>query len=188
MHQTANSKVRHQQSIKLLAYQFGSLAAQYDLCAPQMRLEFIERRLYFPALMIESRQFPGRSLPWIQNRGDEPVNRLGVIDTLQPVIDHSHHDAFAPVPAIGSGTVDATQVRTVPKTALYIQTGVLARPPQQRRARAAGLLPEFVTRKETVSQTEHALRQRGYDLFGQFEFVGGIVGHASGEQNVCSVL
>jgi hypothetical protein len=45
MHQTADGKVRHQQPIKFLAYQFGSLAAQYDLCAPKMRLEFVERGL-----------------------------------------------------------------------------------------------------------------------------------------------
>lgn len=45
MHEATNGEVRHQQAIKLLSHQFRSLAAQYDLGAPQMGLQLIQGRL-----------------------------------------------------------------------------------------------------------------------------------------------
>src|SRR4051794_16232906 len=106
MHETADGEVCHQQSIKLLPNQLRSLTAQDDLSPAQMRLELIERRLYFPPLMVQRRQFSGKSLLRIQNGRDQPIERFGICDALQLVIDHSYDDAFAPVPAIGGRTVD----------------------------------------------------------------------------------
>ncbi len=45
VHETADGEVRHQQTIELLPYQVRRLTAQDDTCAPQMRLEFVERGL-----------------------------------------------------------------------------------------------------------------------------------------------
>ncbi len=52
MHQAANGEVRHQQTIKLLPYQFWSLAPQDDLGAPQMGLQLIQGRLDLPSLLV----------------------------------------------------------------------------------------------------------------------------------------
>ena len=45
VHQPSNGKVRHQQAIEFLLDQFGCLAPQHDLRAPQMGFQFIQRGL-----------------------------------------------------------------------------------------------------------------------------------------------
>ena len=57
MHQAANGEVRHHEPVEFLANQIGGLAAQDDLGAAQMGLQFVQRGFDFPALMIEGRQF-----------------------------------------------------------------------------------------------------------------------------------
>ena len=42
MHQAANGEVRHQQTIELLFHQFGRLAPEHNLGAPQMSLQLIQ--------------------------------------------------------------------------------------------------------------------------------------------------
>ena len=57
VHQTSNGEVSHHEAVEFLANQVGGLAAQDDLGAAQMGLEFVERGFDFPALMIERGQF-----------------------------------------------------------------------------------------------------------------------------------
>ena len=85
VHHAANGEVGHHQPMKLLAHQLWSLAAQDDIGAAQARLQFRQRRLDFPALVIERGQFLGGRLLRIENGGDETIDRLGVGDALQPV-------------------------------------------------------------------------------------------------------
>ena len=69
MHQSADGKVGHHQSIELLTYQIGGLAAQHDVSTAQMSLEFVKRGFYLPSLVIESRQLPGWGLAGIEDGG-----------------------------------------------------------------------------------------------------------------------
>jgi len=45
VHQTADGKVSHQESVEFLSHQVGGFAAQYDLGAAEVGLELIERSL-----------------------------------------------------------------------------------------------------------------------------------------------
>ena len=55
VHEAADGEVRHQQAIKLLPHQIRFLAAQDDMRAPQVSLEFVERGFNLPALVIQCR-------------------------------------------------------------------------------------------------------------------------------------
>ena len=63
VHQTANGEVGHHETVELLAHQIGGFAAQHDMGAAQMGLEFIECSFYLPAFMIEGCQFLAGALP-----------------------------------------------------------------------------------------------------------------------------
>jgi hypothetical protein len=55
MHESTDSEVSHHEAIELLPNQVWGLAAQYDLGASQMGLEFIQRRFNLSPLVIEGR-------------------------------------------------------------------------------------------------------------------------------------
>ena len=78
--------MRHHEAIELLTDEVRRLAAQDHPGAPQMGLEFVECGLDFPALMIEGRQLMGRRRVVVEDRGEEPIERFGAADTLQPVV------------------------------------------------------------------------------------------------------
>jgi hypothetical protein len=54
---------------------------QHDPRSAEVGFEFIERRFYLPALVIERCQLASRGLAGIQNRGRQPVDRFR---SLQP--------------------------------------------------------------------------------------------------------
>src|SRR5436305_3045023 len=85
MHQATDSKVRHEQSEKLLPDQFWCLAAKHDLSAAKMRLEFIEGGFHLPALVIERGQFFGWSLRGVEDGCDQSVDGLGSRNVLQAI-------------------------------------------------------------------------------------------------------
>ena len=62
VHQAADGVVGHKQAPELLLHQLRRLAAEHDLSAAQMRLEFVQGGFYLPALVVEGRQFWGRGL------------------------------------------------------------------------------------------------------------------------------
>ena len=45
VHQAADGEVSHQESVEFLAHQIGGFAAQHDVSAAQMSLEFVELSL-----------------------------------------------------------------------------------------------------------------------------------------------
>ena len=79
VHQAADGKMRHQQTEELLLDQFWRLAAQYNLRAAQMGLQFVQSGFDFPTLVIEGGQFFGRCLLVIEDGGDQPVQGFGVL-------------------------------------------------------------------------------------------------------------
>jgi hypothetical protein len=67
MHETTGRKVRHDETIELLANEIWCLAAQDDFGAAQMGFKFVQGRFDFPPFMIEGRQLLGRCLLVIQD-------------------------------------------------------------------------------------------------------------------------
>ena len=61
VHQAADGEVRQEQPIELLTDQVRGLAAQHDLRAAQVGLQFVERRLDLPALVVERGQLTRRA-------------------------------------------------------------------------------------------------------------------------------
>jgi len=92
VHQATDGEVRHQESVELLAHKVGGFAAQHDLGTAQVGLEFVERGLDLPSLMIKSCQLAGWSLVRIEDGGCQPINRLGTLDSFKTVIDYPQHD------------------------------------------------------------------------------------------------
>src|SRR6187402_310668 len=90
MHQAANGEVSHQESKEFLPNQIRCLAPQDDLGAAQMGFEFVQRGFDFPALVIEGRQLVGGRLAGIENGGDEPVDRFGIGDAVQAIVDDAY--------------------------------------------------------------------------------------------------
>ena len=62
VHEGADRIVRQHQAPELLTYQLGRFAAQHNPRAAQVGLQLVERRFDLPALVIQGRQFSGRSV------------------------------------------------------------------------------------------------------------------------------
>jgi hypothetical protein len=88
MHQTANSKGRHQKAIEFLPNQVRHLASQDDPAPTQVGLQLVQSGFNFPALVLQGGPFFRRSLLVVEHRGDEPITRFSVSDTLQAILDH----------------------------------------------------------------------------------------------------
>ena len=61
VHQSAQCEMGEQEAPGFLTHKVRGLAVEHALGAPQMRLQFIERGLDFPALVIELRQLAARA-------------------------------------------------------------------------------------------------------------------------------
>jgi len=131
VHQSANGEVRHYEAVEFLANQVGGLAAQDDFGTAQMSFEFGERSFDFPPLMIERRQFLGRSLVGIENGGHEPVDRLSTGNTFQTIFDDAHLHAIGLVSSILFGWIDMAQIGTIRKFRLTRKERVGLDPPEQ---------------------------------------------------------
>ena len=78
-----------------------------------MRFQFIQRRFDFPSLVIQRSQFLGWRLVGIQNTRQEPIDRLGVSDPFQSVLNDANWDSVGASAAILVGTINRAQVGTV---------------------------------------------------------------------------
>jgi len=88
MHKTTDSKVRQQQTIKLLPHQVRRLAAQHDFFPTQMRLQFPEGCFNLPSFVVQGGQLHRRRCIVIKNRCDQPVKRFGAFHPFQAVLDN----------------------------------------------------------------------------------------------------
>ena len=84
MHERANGCVRDQQAPHFLPHQLRRLAAQHAPCAAQMRLQFVERGLHFPALLIERCEFGGRRPRRFEHGRHEPIRQREVPTRTAP--------------------------------------------------------------------------------------------------------
>jgi len=80
---------------------------------PQVGLEFIERRLYFPPLVIEGGQFSRWSLFGVQDGCQKPIEGFRVRNALKDVFDDPDGNTVtAMAPVLGRG-VDRGEVGAV---------------------------------------------------------------------------
>ena len=83
VHQPPQREVHEQQAIELLLHEIGPARAQHQALPRQRHLQFGKRTLAFPALVVERRQLRRRRGDRVEQRGDQPVERLRVHDALQ---------------------------------------------------------------------------------------------------------
>jgi len=105
MHQASDGEMRHHQAIELLSYQVGGLTAQHYFGTTQMGLEFVQRCLYFPSLMIQRRQFRSWRLFVVKDCGEQAIDRLRPLDPIQPVLYDSNDNSIFFVPLVCPGAV-----------------------------------------------------------------------------------
>ena len=115
-----------------------------------MRLEFVERGLDFPLLVVQIRQFFGGSVLVVQNSSDEAVDRIGVRNLVHVVVDHRHYDGVAISSPVRGRRIDAAEIRTVRQRSVRFQDGIAAGSPEQIRTGLGCGLREFVAGKESV--------------------------------------
>jgi hypothetical protein len=77
-----------------------------------MGLQFIQSGLDFSTLVVEGRQFLRGPCGRVEDRRRRPVERLGVVDSLQLVLDYPHHHIVRAVPPVTLRRVDTTLLGT----------------------------------------------------------------------------
>jgi len=166
--QPAHGIVRQHPAIELLAYEVGGLAAQNPPPLPQVRLEFVEDSLDLPALVVQRRQFHRRCQLRIQQRCQQPVSRLPVIDAGHRVLDHTHRDGLlgglGPAYARGSNDAEEGAVRQL---LLHRQLAGAAASPQQFGSRGPGVAPLLEAVESPVGHAQHAWLQPRQQLGAQ---------------------
>lgn len=95
---SSNSNTVHVRIRIALANKVGGLGPQNDAGAAQMGLECIKGGLDFPALMVKCCQ--PRRLFWNKDGGGQSVDRLGISNAAERVIDDAHHHAVGFMPKI----------------------------------------------------------------------------------------
>src|ERR1039458_6105109 len=188
VHQAADGEVSHHQAVELLTHQIGGFAAQHDLGSAEVGLEFIERGVDLPALVIKGSQFPGRSLGGIEDGGRQAIDRLRALDTLQAIVDHPQDLSVAFVPPVSLRRIHVAQIGTIRQALLAGHAHVLFHPPEQIGACCLPQLPQFEAKEISVSQTKHATAQARKHRFGQRDLACPVTIYLAAKQHVCAVL
>jgi hypothetical protein len=123
MHQIANREMSHDEALEFLADQVGGPAAQQNLGAPPMSLQLVENGFDFPAFMIKRGQFGGWRPLIVEKSGDQPIERLRVLDPFEPIVDDAQFDAIGLVPLIFSKKYRSARHR-MPLTKLACMTAL----------------------------------------------------------------
>jgi hypothetical protein len=110
-HQAANGEMSHHEPIEFLADEIRRLAAQHDSGAAQMGLKFVECGLDFPAFMVEGGQLRRRGFLVIEDSGDEPIDRLGIGDAIEAIVNHAHRHAVGLVSPISRRRVEVAEIK-----------------------------------------------------------------------------
>jgi hypothetical protein len=135
-HQPTQRQVDEQQGVEFLLGQVGAARAEHELPAGQRDLQFGEGAFLFPALMVQRGQFRGRCAFRIEPGSDQAVQRLGVGDTVQAILDDPHDDRALPSVRAERGP-QAAQERPVGQAPVARELLIGPHAPQQVGARAA---------------------------------------------------
>ena len=138
--------------------------------------------------MIERGQFLGARQRGIENRGDQAIDRLGVGDALQTVVDDADLHAAGLVSSILVGGIDVAQIRSVRQPLLAGQIRVSLDPPEKVGAGGPSQIPHLVAEEISIRQAQHARDQGRQDLLGQRDFADRVGRHLRSEQDMRPVL
>jgi len=164
------------------------LATQHDLRPAQMGLQLGQRALYLPAFMVEGRQVRSGRLRRVQDRGHQPIQRLGVGHALQPVFHLAHLDAVGRVPPVLLARIDHGEIGPVRQHRCARQAQVAFHPPQQVGAGGCRCLPQRIPEEVSVGQAQHARpKRRQHAVGGVAEGSTGIAGGRATEGSVVSL-
>src|SRR3954453_9199358 len=136
LHQRADDVVPQQEPVQLLHDSAGRLAPQHRAFA-LMRLQFIDRELFLPPLVIARDQGLGRIELLIQELRQQPMGfaRAGAAGILEGILDDPHQDAVAVLLPVVAVAVDLRQV--APQQNLWVCFGSGSRPRLCNRANFA---------------------------------------------------
>ena len=119
-----------------------SRRASWTPAPPQVRLDLIEHGLDLPALVIKRRQFHGPRQLRVQQRRQQPVARLRIVQTRQGVLDHAHGNSLlGRLSAAHAGRADDAEERAVAQHALHRELPGAPASPQQIGSGGLGLAP-----------------------------------------------
>ena len=140
LHQDPDDVVPQQQAVQFLHDATGRLAPQHRTFA-LMGLQFIDRELFLPPLVIAHDQGLGRVELLIQERRQQPMRlaRAGAAGIIEGVLDDPHQDPVAVLLPVVAGAVDLRQVGAVVEHADRLEDQVLLDPGQQMRLPLADL-------------------------------------------------
>src|SRR6266568_5394066 len=188
MHQTSDGEVCHHQTVELLSHQVWGLTAQHYFGATQMGLEFVQRSLYFPPLMIQRSQFCSRSSFVIKDCREQAVDGFRTLNPFQPILYDSDDNSIFLVSLVFWGPIDSGQVRAVRKLFFAWETEVCLYSPEQIGACATCLFPQLKSVEVPVRKAQHSFAQRRQHLLGKGDLPGFVASNTGTEQDVCSVL
>src|SRR5512144_1004064 len=188
MDQASDGEVGHHEAVELLANEVWGLAAQDKFGAAQVGFQLAQGGFDFPAFMIESGELVSGSSFGVDNRGDQPIDRLHVSDAFQAVVDDPHRNPVGLVAPVSFAGIDVAQIGAVGQAPLPGQTRVLLDAPEQIGAAALRPGPEGKAEEVPVCQAQHALLEAGKDGFAQCDLTRRVARHLAAEQYVRAIL
>jgi hypothetical protein len=188
MHQAPDSEMRKKQSIDFLSHQIGCFASQNNARASQMSLEFIQSGFYFPSLMVQGSQLCGGSLGWIQNRSNQSIERLRILNIFKGVIDYPDFDSRSISPTMTLRRVNFAQIRPIRQTPITWQNQTCPDSPKQSYPRLGGIYPTFMGKKISVRQAQHTIPEMAEDKVRQRSFSGSTSCHLRTKQYMGSIF
>src|SRR5439155_12377590 len=126
-----------------------------------------------------------RRLRWVEDVRDQAVRAAKAVD---PIIDESDQDALPVLTAVLRRGVDLGQIGAVGKLPHLRQNQLQLRPPDQLRSRGNCLLPQRITEKVPIRQTEHVPAQLSQDATCDRGLAYVVPVHLSPEEHVRAVL
>ena len=124
----------------------------------------------------------------IQDGGEEAIDRLGIADAIETIVNDADQHAVGLVPPVALGWVDMAEIGTVRQSLSASQARVLLDPPEKISPAIARLVPQRETKELTVCQAQHAGLQTCQYRLGQGDLTRPISRHLAGEQHVRAIL
>ena len=173
-----------QQAVELLPDQVGLLAVQNDAVTSQVSLEFVERGLDFPALVVQGGELPGRRALGFQHTSQQAVQRLSTLHPSRVVFHHPHRDAPSALPPLPLRCTHRAHVRPVAHASLAWKTLVLRESAYKIGTCEASNTPHVVSKEFPISQAEHALLNLLHHLPRQGQLALAVRAESGSEQHV----
>lgn len=94
MHQASYREMCKHQAVEFLTNKFRCFAPQAQTRAAQMGLEFVERGLDLPTLVIKCRQIASRCVCRIKDRRHQRVGLVAILHAVQSIAQDTDRERF----------------------------------------------------------------------------------------------